>query len=273
VPKQGETKLANNTSEYSFRTYAPGCEASLVLLFNSEYANLAGFVPRTVEYWRWCCLKRPDVEEKGILIAEKGNKTIGYIVVGKSGNVWELCYDSSQNAKKIISRLLTWAVDYSRKIGSDSIVLSAYVKDKLVREVCSDMDFAESPSEPMFLSALDLPQLMCELLRSRDLPSDINGVFWFCLKNCPTWSVSSFGVRIEKKQVAVLSELPYNHRITIEADMSTLVALIFGTESVFKEIIFLKLRFSPFWKILKIHKLMGFLQIKTPWFVPRADMG
>jgi hypothetical protein len=244
-----------------------------VLLFNSEYANLAGFVPRTVEYWRWCCLKRPDIEEKGILIAEKGNKTVGYIVVGKSGNIWELCYDSSQNAKKIISRLLTWAVDYSRKVGSDSIVLNAYVKDKLVREVCTDMDFAESPPDPMFLSVLDLPQLMHEVLQAKGQDLDMNEVFWFSLKNCPSWCASSFGVKIEKNQVTILKEPTSVSRITIETEMSTLAAIIFGTENISKDMVASKMHFYPFWKILAVRKLFRLLQNKTPWFIPRADLG
>ena len=271
--KQGAKKLADNTGEYSSRTYEQGDETSLVLLFNAQNANLAGFVPRTVEYWRWCCLKRPDVEEKGILILEKQNKIVGYVVVGKSGNIWELCYDSSNIAKVVVSKLLSWAENYAKSVGSSSVVFNAYDKDPVVREVCQDMDFVESPSEAMFLSILDLPQLIREVLQAKNQILDINEVFWFNLKNCPPWCLPSFGVKLEKNQVTILEKPVPVQRTTIEAEMSTVVALIFGTESLLKDVMASKLRFHPFWKISKVKKLFNLLQIRTPWFMPRADIG
>jgi len=265
--------LAYSTSEYTTRTYIPGDETALVLLFNTEHANLAGFVPRTIEYWRWCCLKRSDVDEKGILVMEKGDRTVGYAVVGKSGNVWELCYDSHYDAKTIVSTLLAWTLRYARSVGSDSVVLNAYTNDSLVREVCQDMDFAESPPEPMFLSVLDLPQLMCEILQAKEPSLDTDEVFWFNLKNCPPWCTKSFGVRLGKNGVSILEEPVSISRTTIETEMPTLVALMFGTESVLKAIIYSKVHFHPFWKISKVRKLLSILQTKTPWFIPRADIG
>lgn len=264
--------MAGNTSEYTARTYKQGDEAALVTLFNIEQADLVGFTPRTVEYWRWCCLKRPDVNEKSILIVEKENKTVGYVVVGKSGNIWELCYDSFHDAKTIVSILLTWAVDYAMRVGSNSVILNAYVEDQLVREVCKDMDFAESLPEPMFLSVLDLPQLIREVLQTKSQSMDKNEVFWFSLKNCPPWCVSSFGVRLEGEQVTILQEPGLVSKITIETEMSTLVALIFGKEDLMTDILASKLHFYPFWKIFEVRNLFTLLQTKMPWFNPRADI-
>ena len=265
--------MTDNAVEYTLRTYLPGDETALVFLFNNEHATSAGFVPRTVEYWRWCCLKRPDVDEKGIMIMERAEKIVGYSVVGRSGNVWELCADSHYDTKMIVSELLTRTLDYARSVGSNSVVLNVSTKDTLHRRVCRELDFAESPPEPVFLSVLDLPQLVREILQSKNLPSDINGVFWFCLKNCPPWCVPSFGLKLEEKKVTVLSEPSPVSRITIETEMSTLVGLIFGTESVFRAVISSRVHFYPFWRISKVQKLLGLLQTRTPWFVPRADMG
>jgi hypothetical protein len=265
--------LIINSSEYTTRTYIPGDETTLVLLFNAEHANLAGFVPRTIEYWSWCCLKRPDIEKKGILIVEKEGKTVGYAVVGKSGNVWELCYDSSCDAKTVVSKLLTQAVDYVLTVGSNSAVLNANIEDSVVREVCRDMNFAESPPEPVFFSVVDLPQLMCEILQAKNLSTNIDEEFWFNLKNCPSWCVPSFGVRIKKSKVSVFEEPDNVPRTTIETEMSILVALIFGTGSLLKYIMSSKMHFSPFWKISKVQMLFNLLQTKKPWFIPRADIG
>jgi hypothetical protein len=273
IANRGMTKLADNTSGYAARTYVQGDETALVLLFNKEQATLAGFVPRTVEYWHWCCLKRPDVSEEGILVLEKENKTVGYVVVGKSGNIWELCYDSSQKAKIIVSKLLTWAEDYARSVGCDSIVLNAYVKDPLVREVCKDMDFAESPPEPMFLSVLDMPQLMREVLQAKNQSLDLAEVFWFNLKNCPPWCVDSFGIMLSKNDIVILEKPNHFSKVTIDVEMSTLVALIFGAEGVFRALFSSKIRFDHFWNVFKVFRFIRLLQVKSDWFTPRADIG
>lgn len=255
--------------------YMQGDEADLVRLFNKEHSELAGFVPRTVEYWRWSCLKRPDVEEKGIHILEKETKIVGYVVVGKSGNVWELCYDSSYNAKAIVSQLLIWAEDYARSVGSSSIVLNAYNKDRVVQEVCQEMDFAESPPEPTFLSVLDLPQLISQVLQAKSDALNANDFFWFRLRNCPPWCLSSFGVRLENNQATIIEEQEHmpTPRTTIEMEMSTVVGLLFGKESFLKDAVTSKVRVRPFWKIFRVRKLFGLLETRTPWLMPRADIG
>jgi hypothetical protein len=266
-------KLADNTSEYNARKYAQGDETALVLLFNNEHTNLAGFVPRTVEYWRWCCLKRPDVSEEGILIMEKENKIVGYVVVGKSGNIWELCYDSSQKSKIIVSKLLAWAEDYARSVGSNSVVLNAYVKDSVVREVCKDMDFAESHPELMFLSVLDLPQLMREVLQAKNQSLGSNEAFWLNLKNCPPWCVDSFGIMLSKKDIVILEKPNTLSTVTIDVEMSTLVALMFGAKGVFRALLSSKIRFDHLWNVFKVIRFIRLLQVKSDWFTPRADIG
>ncbi len=266
-------RLISNSSGNYARTFLPGDESSIVSLFNSQNEKLAGFVPRTVDYWRWCCLNRPDVDEKGILIIINGKEIIGYVVVGKSGNVWELCYDQQRDGKAIIARLLNWALDYAKSLGSDSVVLNAYVGDQVVRKVCQELDFAEAPSEPMFLSVLDLPELVCSILRSKKVSSDLDEIFWFNLKNCPPWCINSFGVKLGENGVVVIKELASFSKTTIDTEMSTLVALMFGNENVERAILASKVRFHPFWKIISVEKFLHRLQINTPWFLPRADIG
>lgn len=60
-------------NRYELRNFVEGDEEKIVKLFNDAYARFSGYVPRTVEYWRWCCLKRPDVRKDGIfLVFDKG---------------------------------------------------------------------------------------------------------------------------------------------------------------------------------------------------------
>ena len=265
-------RLTDNTNEYTVRTYGQGDEAPLVLLFNSEHAGLAGFVPRTVEYWRWCCLERPDVDKNGILILEKESRIVGYVVVGRSGNVWEFCYDSSRDANTIIRKMLDWAENYLRSIGSNSMVLNAYIKDPLVREACQDMGFAESPPETTFLSILDLPQLMREVLQAKNQLLDSNEVFWFNLKNCASLRVDSFAIMLSKNDIVILDKPNHLSKVTIDVEMSTLVALIFGTKGVFRTLFSSKIRFDHLRNLFKVIWFIRLLQVKSDWFTPRADI-
>jgi hypothetical protein len=259
-------------TQLTSRNFHAGDELPMVNLFNKQYSKLAGFVPRTVEYWTWCCLKRPDVDEKGIQIIKTNEKISGYIVVGKSGNVWELCYDQQHEGKAIVSQLLNWALDYSRSVGCDSLALNVFSQDNLVNKVCQDLDFGQSMPEPMFLSVLDLPELICKILEAKQLHLNDESVFWFNLQNCPSWCMNSFGIKLGQNSVNILKD-PVESQITIDVEMETFLDLLFANTSVTKSIITSKVRFNPFWKILKVENFLIDLPVKAPWFIPRADMG
>jgi hypothetical protein len=264
--------LLDTAGDYTVRTYLPGDEAAIVLLFNVENANSAGFVPRTVEYWRWCCFERPDVDAAGIIIVEKRGETVGYSVVGRSGNVYELCVDSHYDKRRIFSILLSRVEEYARSVGGNSVVLNVSTEDTYLRSVCQKLDFAESPPEPVFLNVLDLPKLICDILQSRELPFQKSETFWFNLKNCPPWCISSFGIKIEKQRVTVINETSPGSRVTFESELQTMVSFIFGTQSTLRTLASSKILFSPFWRLSTARKLLNLLRIKTPWFIPRADM-
>ena len=63
-----EAQMSKKTEDYVTREFITGDEEALARLFNSTHSKLAGFVPRTPDYWRWSCLTRPSVEKKGIVI-------------------------------------------------------------------------------------------------------------------------------------------------------------------------------------------------------------
>jgi hypothetical protein len=266
------TALIGNMSDYVTESFVSKDEADIVNLFNSEHAKLVGFVPRTVEYWRWCCLNRPDVDKKSVVVVKKNGTIAGYAVVGKSGNIWELCYDSKRDGKAIVSALLTWALDYAKSVQIESLVLNAYVNDKVVREVCSELDFALSPSEPLFLSVLDLPELICAILRDKKLSSGKTETFWFNFQNCPPWCPDSFGIKLRDNQVSILTEDDGSSKTTIETEISTFVALIFGNGNALKAVLSTKVHFDKYWRIFRVLKFFNSLKAKSPWFIPRADL-
>jgi len=266
-------QLAEKLNEYYIRTFRQRDEVELAQLFNRIYVNFAGFVPRTPQYWVWCCLMRPDVNKESVVIVNKEKDIVGYAVVGESGNIWELCYDPQYNGKIIVSKLLNWAIKYLEKVRSDYIVLDAPIKDDVVREVCQELNLTETTPSSMFVSILDFPKLICAILVNKKEMLDIDGLFWFRLKGCPSWCNNSFGINIRAKKVSVIEKIVDRPEILIDTDIFTLTSYIFGTENILKVIITSKMRFHPFWKIRKFLNLFSLLRIKHSWFRPRADLG
>jgi hypothetical protein len=265
--------MSKDSEDYYVRTFKKGDEVPLVHLFNKNYEDLVGFVPRTPTYWIWCCLNRPDVTEESVAIVNKAKKIVGYAVVGKSGDIWELCYDPIYDGKIIVSKLLNWSVGYLEKAGSDSVVLNAPNRDKVVREVCRDLGFTETPPEFLYVSVLDFPSYVYEILQSRKKNLKIKGSFMFRLAGCPPGCASNFSIEIKKKEISVNVESVDNPEITVDADMSNLISCILGTKGVLRAIVTSKVHVHPVWKIPKFLTLISTLQIKSQWFVPRADYG
>jgi hypothetical protein len=264
---------AKGSNAVHLRSYSPGDEDSIIELFNIQNMGLGGFVPRTAEYWRWCCLQRPDVAAQGIQVAEKEGRLVGYIVVGNRGDVWEFCYDRRFGGETVASCLLEYALNYVRKLGNDSIVLNAYSDDQTVRKVCRRLGFAESPSEPVFLSVLDLPELILAILEARIRKEYKGEVFWFHLRNCPPWIADSFGIMLTKNGAVILEKPNHSSQVTLDVEMSSLVAIMLGNKSVFRELLSSRIRLGHFWNVFKAIRFLSLLKVKSKWSMPRADNG
>lgn len=266
--------MTNSVSGYVSRTYKEGDEIELVQLFNRVYEDFAGFVPRTSEYWRWCCLSRPDVEAEGIVIVVDGRKIIGYGVVGKTGNIWELCYDPAYNGEEIVSTILEWAVNYVKSVEGDSITLNASLNDHLLRDVCLRFGFAETRPPSMFLSVLDFPQFIHEILNlKKEKLRKYDEELLIKVRDSPSWYGGNITIKIRNGNVSVEGEINNDPVVVVEADVPTIVSCILGTTGILKAFFGLKLRVKPFWKSVKILKLFSLLRIKDPWFSPGADFG
>jgi hypothetical protein len=266
--------LTNQTGQYASRTYEKGDEKELVQLFNRVYGDFAGFVPRTPEFWLWCCLNRPDVEPEGILIVDYGKKIIGYGVVGKTGNVWELCYDPEYDGETIVSTILEWTINYLQDTDVYSIYLNVPANDRLFRETCLKSGFAENCPPYMFLSVLDFPQFVYAIFNSNRLKlKKCSEQFVIKLRNTPSWSEGNITVKIRNGPVSVEEGLSKESGIVIDTDISTFVSCILGTRGLLKAFLTKKLRVKPFWRTFKIMKLLRLLRLKDPWYCSRADHG
>jgi hypothetical protein len=258
---------------YSIRTFMKGDEVPIVQLFNSTFKEYAGFVPRTPQYWNWCCLQRPDVTEEGITIVSQQEKIVGYAVAGKSGNIWEMCYDQTCDKESVVTKILTRTLDYLESIEAESVLLNFPTNDEVVRKICKKFNFAEGPPEYMFISVLDFPRLISEVLKKNLEKEKVNGHFLFRLKNLPPSFSNNFCVDIRSSNVTITEKAAIKPEIVLDADAATLISCMLGGENILKAIATSRIRFYPFWKIGKVRKLFSLLQNSSPWFMPRADSG
>jgi putative sterol carrier protein len=262
------------TVNYNTRPFAYGDEAAIVELFNSTFKDYAGYVPRTVEYWKWSCLQRPDVTTEGIMLACKGNKIVGYIVLGKTGNIWEFCYDKTEKAELIVSELLIFAVNYLEKAKAESILLNYPSKDAVVKKVCKKLGLAESPPEYVSISVLNFPRLISDILKESGKESKINCSISFKLHKSPTSLSKCFYADLKNGKITILEQNNLcKPEIVFEMDEGILLLFILGKINGARALLFSKMRVKPLWKIRKALKILSLLKNNSPWYMPRADIG
>jgi ribosomal protein S18 acetylase RimI-like enzyme len=260
---------------YSLRTYREGDEEEIIKLFNSVHKDYAGVVPRTVSYWRWCCKGRPDVSEDGILIVEEeqSKEIVGYAVIGKSGNVWEICVNPNFDKKQIVSLLLEKATEYLTKAGTDEIVLNVPAENSVLRETIEELGLTEFPIEHMFVGVLDFATLITQLAQNNaDKLRRFEEVFSFRLKNARSWVDPQFAIKIDNGAIATV---PYteSNSILVEIDVDAFTSILIGTTNPFRLLISRKVKVRPLRKTFKTLKFFSLIQIRDPWFHPRADFG
>lgn len=265
--------MSSRKAEYSLRTYEEGDETELTLLFNEVYRDYAGFVPRTLEYWRWSCLDRPDVEKEGIIVGLHKGKAIAYAVVGKSGNIWELCLDPAHQRQVGARLILEKAIEYLTRVGAESVILNLPSEDLAFRELCEELGLAKVSSEKMFLSVLDFKTLLSVLsVDKQKRMMDLNESILICLKKAPFWISHHVWIRIENGKTTIEEGIkPYT--ILMETDASTFTSLIFGTTDPLWALLRLRLKIRPLRKLNRSLRWFSLVRLNDPWFFPISDYG
>ena len=269
----------SESSQYCLRTYLCGDEESLVSLFNKIYENFIGFVPRTTEYWKWCVLSRPNLEEKGIVVVTNGDKIVGYAAVDKLGNILEFCCDLVPERREVVEMLLCWCVEYTQRHGGNAVSLNAPAQDEVVRQVCRELGFGELPFEfsvgALFLRAADFPQLLREIAnQKKKIIEAVNETILISLRKVPQWCDDHVTMQVREGRITFLKEAAERPSISIDGDVSTFSSAIFGSRGKLLGLILKgRLKIRPFWKIPMAVKIFSWLQIRSPWYLPRADLG
>lgn len=262
------------TDGYYIRTYRQGDEKELTALFNDVYQDYAGFVPRTIEYWMWSILLRPDLSREGIAIVVNEGQVVGYAAVEKSGNILEFCYDPNHDSKTIVSMLLDWCIDYVKTQGGSSVSFNVPAQDNLLRQVCRELGFTEEPFHSLFLRVFDFHQLLRRIVDQRgELEEHFDETILINLRKVPSWCDDHVVIRVQAGKMAVLTEKIGKPTIRIDSDISTFSSFIFGSTGIYRAIVKGQLKVRPFWKIPRSVKLFSLLQLEDPWYVPGADYG
>lgn len=263
-------------SKYTLRAFKEDDESKIISLFNKEYGKYGGFPTKTVEYWRWSYLQRPDVEPEGILIAQDEKaEVVGYTVIGKSGNIWEFCYDSEKDGEEIISLLLNSAISYLNKVNAPSISLNAPINDGLLNEQCRKLGFSTYPSPLACLSISDYQKLLTLIMTGKHLENQINEKITIKLRNDQSSTQNPLFLTIKDGKVQVLSKIndDMDNGIFLETDKLTFSCLIFGILSPSKSFMLSKLKIRPFWKFYSVLRFLSSIQLKPEWYLQLGDYG
>jgi hypothetical protein len=262
-------------SGYFVRTFRDGDEEAVVRLFNEVYSGHGGFVPRTVEYWRWCCLKRPDVDLRGVFVVSDGQSgaPVGYAVVGTSGNIWELCA-AGDDTRQVASLLLDQCVKYLGDLGVSSVNVNvpsdAYLDAAFVKS-----GFARVPAERMFLSTLNPSELFSALVadRKEQLVGRLNEDIAFRLKEVPFGVEDDFSVSLHGDKLAVTRGSQGSPEVVVTVDFRGLLSVLFSGVNPYRLLLAGRLRVKPFWKARAVLRFLSLVRVGGSWFFPMSDFG
>jgi hypothetical protein len=256
-------------SSYSVRTFRAGDEEGVVELFNRVYGGYGGFVPRTVEYWRWCCLERPDVEEDGIFLAFRDERLCGYLVAGSTGNIWEFCV--AEEEKEAAKALLDEGVNHLERVGASSVNINVPHNAGIVEDLLN-AGFGEIPAEKMFVTTLNPVALVRALVSSRkeELAGN-DGAFVFRLHEVPYGVEAEFSVKVNGEKVEVSKGFPSVPSVVVELDFMDLLSVLFEGTSPSKLLLTHKMKVRPFWKFRAILSFMSAIRLRGSWYFPLSD--
>lgn len=260
---------------YILRNFVSGDEERIVNFFNKIYERFSGYVPRTVEYWRWCCLKRPDVREDGIFLAfdkETGDLE-GYAVAGLSGNVWEFCVKTE--SEDVAIALLGKVIDYLEKNGVSAVNVNVPEDDEVLNEVFKKMGFAKVKVHRLFMGVLSFTRLFSMLVSDKKeiLSKSFNEKVCLKIVDAPFWVEEAVSISVNECEVDVFEGLIDSPSILVKTNMLTLLSVLLGVSSPWRAFLSFRMKVKPFWKMQVAKRLFYALRLRQSWFWPLGDFG
>jgi hypothetical protein len=259
---------------YTLRNFKDGDEEKVVELFNYVYGDFSGYVPRTVEYWRWCCLERPDVRREGIflLFDKESGDLEGYAVAGLSGNIWEFCCKPNLDAALI---LLEKAVSYLEGVGLSAVNVNVPEGNEVLNEACRKAGFAKVDVHKMFVGVLSFSKLLSILIEEGRtfLCNKFNEKICVIIQDAPFWIEKNLSVSINRNGIDVFEGSVESPTVLVKTNVKTLSSVLFGIIRPTRAVLGFKMRVKPFWKIPSVIRFLDSVRLRDVWFWPLGDFG
>ena len=260
---------------YELRNFMDEDEERIVELFNDVYGRFSGYVPRTVEYWRWCCLNRPDVKRNGIFLVfdrETGDLA-GYVVVGLSGNIWELCVRS--NCGDAALTLLDRAITYLEDAGVSAVNVNVPKSDETLNEACRKMGFAMVDVHKLFVGVLSFRKLISIFARSKVdvLTKKFNERICIIVKDPSLWIERAVSIKVDDRGIDVFEGMIESPTVSVKTDAKALLAVLVGALNPKQAFLSFRIRVKPFWKAITMESFLRSLRMDASWFWPLGDFG
>ena len=273
----------------NIRTYREGDEVELADLFNERFKHFIGHALKTVDFWRWCYLKRPDISPEGIFIAERANRMVGYAVVGipRGGmhlaRLYDYCFLEGEKAAAL--DLMRHCISFARKNKALGIIFVPCRKDEIALELCRRLGFISRPNKYHVLAhpindfkfyekIFGVLNSQTEKLSSCGKTLEgLNSILVIHLKpfQKTPGSYRSFTIQIQNGKFNLRSEETEAPDAIVECDTTTFIRLLFGTVGLTKALIMRRIRISPFWKFPLVFKIFSRLPAPYPVYIPYGE--
>jgi GNAT superfamily N-acetyltransferase len=266
----------------TIRAFMPGDEPRLVALWNAAYAGYAGYVRRTVEYWRWCILDRPGLLPADVLVLDDAaRQTIGYGVLGPTDSVLELALDPAVTGaarEAAAARLMSALEDRCRARGGEAISFMLPHADDAMQRGLTRAGYRAERVPALTSTIVDVAALFELLLRHRAsrIPPALPPSFRVRVERGAARTPAVLVTRIElAPQLAVVREAPDAPApaadCTVATDLATLNRVVFRIETFDAAVTAGRLTVQPPTSEGAARTLLGLVTLAAPWFTPAAD--
>jgi len=262
------------------RAYRPGDEGAIVELSNRCLAPFAGWVPRTVDYWRWSTLQRPGIGPLDILLLESGGKILGYAALGRDGSVLDFCVDPEQpvrGRRSLIKQLIGALEERARALQYDGLTFSEPASDRLLDEALRASGYLVELPHCFSLGVLNPQALLQQLLLARraELPRlEISSLVLELSPGAYPFLLSSrLLLQLEPQpQVRDISDsTDYPQECVLRLDLCALTELLLCGVTVDSLLRQSQLEIRPVSRVPEARKLLDVLAVRARWHIPRSD--
>ncbi|MDB6012992.1 MAG: hypothetical protein JWL65_5242 [Gammaproteobacteria bacterium] len=262
------------------RTYRPGDENLIIELSNRSLAPYAGWVPRTLENWRWSILGRPGIRTTDLLVLESEGKLGAYAVLSPDGSVLDFAVDPDQRPKtrrSYIKEMVDALEECARSRDCDALMFSLPASDHAFDAALREAGYVVERSDYFSIGILNPQELLQQLLtarRSRLRSLRLNTLtFELTPGQYPFLLMRRLWVRlhpsVQVDDVSGAAEYPRD--CVVRIDLSSLTELIFCRVSVEALLAGAQLEIESDSSAAEAREVLHALVIDADWHLPPYD--